>query len=56
MTSQIPNMGVDDTDEILTALGVEDGMFESPETRFKHRLLSAKVDARRDGMEYWRLF
>ncbi|WP_266080113.1 hypothetical protein [Haladaptatus caseinilyticus] len=50
-------MSVDDTDEILAALGVADeGAFEPPEARFERRLLSAMVDARRDGLEYWRLF
>ncbi|SIR81962.1 hypothetical protein SAMN05421858_3943 [Haladaptatus litoreus] len=50
-------MGVDDTDDILTALGMgDDELPKSPASRFERRLLSAMVDARRDGMEYWQLF
>ncbi|WP_458209507.1 hypothetical protein [Haladaptatus sp. NG-SE-30] len=50
-------MAAEDTDEILTALGLDsEGMLEKAEARFEHRLLSALVDARRDGVEYWRLF
>ncbi len=57
VTSQFSNMGVDDRDEILTALGVDDEeLLETPESRFERRLLSAMVEARRDGIGYWRLF
>jgi hypothetical protein len=49
-------MAVEDTDEILTALGADREVFGTAEARFEHRLLSALVDARRDDVDYWRLF
>ncbi|WP_227357043.1 hypothetical protein [Haladaptatus salinisoli] len=50
-------MAVEDTDEILAALGVEDEeVFGTAESRYERRLLSALVDARRDDVDYWRLF
>ena len=44
--------------EILDALELdgETDLPKSPEARFEHRLLSAVVDARREAVDYWRLF
>lgn len=48
----------EDAEEILDALGLdgETDLAASPEARFEHRLLSAVVDARREDVDYWRLF
>ncbi len=49
-------MGDEEAAEILTALGLDDEATESPERQFERRLCAALVDARRAGVEYWRLF
>lgn len=49
-------MGDEEEAEIRSALGLDDGAVKSPERRFERRLCAALVDARRAGVDYWRLF
>ncbi|EFW93475.1 hypothetical protein ZOD2009_03652 [Haladaptatus paucihalophilus DX253] len=49
-------MGDEEADEILAALGLDEEATESPERRFERRVVAAMVDARRAGVDYWRLF
>ena len=49
-------MGDEEEAEILNALGLDDEATGSPERRFERRLSTALVDARRAGVDYWRLF
>src|SRR6056297_199896 len=51
-------MSDEDIEEILHTLGLDDAsdLPRSPEERLERRLASAVVDARRAGLDYWRLF
>ncbi|WP_231186897.1 hypothetical protein [Haladaptatus sp. DYF46] len=49
-------MGDEEEAEILATFGLTGETTESPERRFERRVLAAMVDARRAGVNYWRLF
>ena len=51
-------MSDEDIEEILHTLGLDDesDLAASPTERLERRLASAVVEARREGMDYWRLF